>query len=232
MYEDDDNDDDTSDEEALVMKNLFRPINYRNESFYFKGIEISQFSDLRTAVTFFFAVNSINIETTSYFDGVIYSDMSKSISHIGMCLLIWFWMGFGSEKVVISRNLGLCESDLSFWSDFYNEVLLEYFYCNNMRYNIKLELENHNMRKDPFVHLPQRNAPEIIDGILLPLGGGKDSIVAWKMAKDSEKDVHLLYVENELDEFTKNSKIQKTIELMDDSYSLGIFTMLFSVSRK
>ena len=46
------------------------------------------------------------------------------------------------------------------------------------------------------------------DTVLVPLGGGKDSLVAWMLERNQGHNIDLLYIENEVGEFNKNTKIQ------------------------
>jgi hypothetical protein len=56
---------------------------------------------------------------------------------IGMCHLLWYWMGFGTEYICIESH-DLSDNSLKFWETFYNEILLEFKYQHPSVNNVKV----------------------------------------------------------------------------------------------
>ena len=149
---------------------------------------------------------------------------------IGMSVLPWFYFGYGCKTVAISRRkvADLDEWSLAFWQETYDEVLREYFYLNKLEHCVKLVLhDSHDDGDDEgergggiagtsgeekvvFSRIAGNStAPQV----LVPIGGGKDSLVVLHECQSEGKDVHLLYVADGEDEFEDSWRLRKIMKL-------------------
>jgi len=112
-------------------------------------------------------------------------ELSNIIFHIGMIELISYWKLTCSQQVIIEPHR-LTKEQLSWWKKLYYNGLGEFFYLNGI-----------NPDREELMHL-QSNGAEltILNGelsgekVLVPVGGGKDSIVTLELLKDTSFQVH------------------------------------------
>ncbi|MBN2639009.1 MAG: hypothetical protein JXR65_07975 [Bacteroidales bacterium] len=104
--------------------------------------------------------------------------------HIGMVELISYWKAACPPKVVI-KPYQLNEEQISWWKKLYFHGLGEFFYLNGIHTDV-----------DSFMEVESGSEPVKIADIdlsetkvLVPVGGGKDSVVTLELLKNSEFDV-------------------------------------------
>jgi UDP-N-acetyl-alpha-D-muramoyl-L-alanyl-L-glutamate epimerase len=106
------------------------------------------------------------------------SDLDNLVFHIGLVELVSYWKATCSPKVII-RPFRLSDAQIKWWKKLYLNGLGEFFYLNGLRpvpddfMDIVTEGEA--------MPLPFRK--EMQDKYLIPLGGGKDSIVTLELLK-------------------------------------------------
>ena len=108
------------------------------------------------------------------------------IIHIGMVELISYWKAFASPVVIIDVAY-FSEKQIEFWKKLYFNGLGEYFYLNSIETNIDEFMtivvgENKYKRG---VYAPNINEKRVI----VPVGGGKDSVVSLELLKRNGFDV-------------------------------------------
>ncbi|KAG3105809.1 hypothetical protein PC122_g686 [Phytophthora cactorum] len=93
----------------------------------------------------------------------------NALLHIGLCILPWFWMGYSCTYIRIEAGY-LNSEQVHFWEEFYQSVLSEYLYLHGL----------------------DRDRLHIIGKIkvLVPLGGGKDSLVLYQLLYSSATPCH------------------------------------------
>ncbi|MBN1969829.1 MAG: hypothetical protein JXR48_14620 [Candidatus Delongbacteria bacterium] len=109
---------------------------------------------------------------------IITEDNLKTMAfYLGMIELISYYKAFLSP--VISIKCGkLSESDITFWSNLYLNGLGEFFYINNICFGADLfKIVSSGKQHLPIV-VPKS------DKTLIPVGGGKDSIVSLEILKN------------------------------------------------
>jgi hypothetical protein len=93
-----------------------------------------------------------------------------AIFSVGMCILSWYWMGFGCKRIVIELDcLEVTPRMIQFWQKLYSNVLLEYVYCNRKNAILPIiELSNTNKT---FCNSTSTFMSNISRKVLIPLGG-------------------------------------------------------------
>ena len=126
---DDEVDDSCSDTDLECLFHRTDPI---NEKFYFKHIDKAYLSDSNTTQCMFAYSygNKYQFQSKLVIVGCLTKEHDKIVFCIGMTSLLWYWMGFGTESIVIEAY-AMSKSDISFWQSFYNEILLEFKYVNS-----------------------------------------------------------------------------------------------------
>lgn len=110
--------------------------------------------------------------------------------HIGLIELISYWKSVCCPQIVIKCGY-LCDEQIQWWKKLYFYGLGEFFYTNNIKttfeefVNIKCDKEKNE--------LFYNSIEDKSDGYIVPIGGGKDSVVTLETLKiDKEKDYCLI----------------------------------------
>lgn len=119
----------------------------------------------------------------------IKSEYTKNmVFHIGMIELISYWKCTCSPKVIIKCGK-LNEEQINWWKKLYFDGLGELFYRNNIQTNIDSFMDITAIGEK----IEYEKIEEKSDGYIVPIGGGKDSIVTLETLKlDKNKDYALI----------------------------------------
>ncbi len=103
---------------------------------------------------------------------------------LGMAELVSYWKCMCCPQVEI-RCGGLDEWEIGWWKKLYFNGLGEFFYRNDITPNFDdfMEITAPLPEKLP----PQENK---LHGVLVPVGGGKDSVVSLELLKKAGEDIH------------------------------------------
>lgn len=114
--------------------------------------------------------------------------LRQLVFHIGMVELISYWKSICPKKVFI-KPYSLYESQVQFWKKIYYHGLGEFFYLNG----IEVDLEEFMSISFP------KDSPQIVketinvnESVIIPVGGGKDSVVSLEILKDSGDNLALI----------------------------------------
>lgn len=119
--------------------------------------------------------------------------MKKMIFSLGMVELVSYWKITCSPQVVIEAGT-LNEDQILWWKDLYFNGLGEFFYVNKITeadpegfMEIVCELGEENKQKNDYGKKQDTKGSE--KGILVPVGGGKDSAVTLELLKSADVPV-------------------------------------------
>ena len=110
------------------------------------------------------------------------------VFHIGMIELISYWKAY-CPPVVTVRPFRLSEQQIAFWKKIYYNGLGEFFFTNQITTSYDDFL---NFRFDTDRELTELQAPDAPEAdyqYLVPIGGGKDSVVTLELLKQTSHDV-------------------------------------------
>ena len=110
--------------------------------------------------------------------------IENMVFNLGMAELVSYWKITCSPLVTI-KNVCLSDNQIEWWKKLYFYGLGEFFYKNNIKTNIKVGN----------VKLKKIDLEEEFEGALVPIGGGKDSIVTLDIIKE-DFDTNMCYVIN------------------------------------
>jgi len=101
--------------------------------------------------------------------------------HIGMIELISYWKTACPPEVII-KNHKLSETQVLWWKNVYYQGLGEFFYTNSITTSIDdfmtITSEGESFETDDF---------NLDETVIVPVGGGKDSVVTLELISKSEK---------------------------------------------
>lgn len=117
---------------------------------------------------------SITEENTKELDNLIF--------HLGMIELISYWKAACSPVLKI-KSFQLNQEQIKWWKKLYFEGLGEFFYLNNIKTNpkdfIKIQCESQQELEGCKMDLEET--------VMVPIGGGKDSVVTLESLKSLDK---------------------------------------------
>ena len=169
----------------------FNDLRKTYKEFVFEGFDYD-FQETELEIVFHFSVDDfvkfnprIIIPKTSFLN---HKHLSKDyiellIFHIGMIELISYWKAICTNKIVIN-DFYLSEKQIAFWKKIYFHGLGEFFYLNSIETNIDDFVEIVNA-SDRACKPEQLNMTE---DCIIPVGGGKDSVVSLELLKNRVGD--------------------------------------------
>ena len=106
--------------------------------------------------------------------------IKNMVFHIGLIELISYWKSTCSPKIIIKCG-HLNEEQIEWWKKTYFYGLAELFYTNNIKTNIKDFVTIECTSKDNNIEVEA--VEENTNGYIVPIGGGKDSVVTLETLK-------------------------------------------------
>jgi len=168
------------------LESLFQTRESEDEIIYFNdimidtskmtdGLDSCSFSSTSTVRFNYSYCDEVEFHSSFLIDGSLDKTNFHVIFSIGMCILPWYWMAFGTANIVIRENAAkfiTCNKEelndiLTFWKNFYNELFLEFFYVNGIsKSRIELMIQKitwEELKSPPSFHYREE--------VLIPLGG-------------------------------------------------------------
>jgi hypothetical protein len=124
-------------------------------------------------------------------------------------------MGFGTARIHISEHVAhlaqVNPTIIAYWNTVYDNVLAEYMYINKSTFchiEITYSAWEGALFEERVVgsSWPVRRHHDII----VPLGGGKDSLVVWHSLRDSHP--LLVYVADGFEEYECNHRLERIVQ--------------------
>ncbi len=106
------------------------------------------------------------------------------IFNIGMVELVSYWKASCAPKVIIRCGL-LSDEQVLWWKKLYFNGLGEFFYLNGIETDIESFMD---IKPEGKKHI-KAGVSTLSDKVLVPVGGGKDSVVSLEILKESGFDV-------------------------------------------
>ncbi len=145
----------------------------------------------------------ISIPSRVFFDMKKLSkdDIELFVFHIGMVELISYWK-CACPKTVIINPFHLTDNQINWWKKLYFNGLGEFFYLNNIETN----LDDFMQLKSDSDQIPVSSGVPLSDLILVPIGGGKDSIVSLELLKSNKLPI-IPFIVNPREATTKTAQM-------------------------
>ena len=142
-----------SDSSESDFGGMFCEVDSKNCVFYFNRIVIHRNQEENcTQVVFLFSyMHKYTFESRLQIPACVPVDLNKVIFSIGMCHLLWYWMGFGTDVIEINDHHSMSESTRLFWESFYNTVTLEFKYLHPSVGRISLQSVTEGVVNPPFI---------------------------------------------------------------------------------
>jgi len=168
------------DQKYLRLRRKHPLFYYQSFQYHFKGNEF--FIDFHFSLgenIHFYPNHVIKLPTHLNWGNLDEKELDQLVFHLGMVELISYWKATCSPQVIV-RPFQLNKAQILWWKKLYFEGLGEFFYLNTIETNLsdfmELKSESENV-----IRLFNTNMHD--DHIMIPVGGGKDSIVSIEVLK-------------------------------------------------
>jgi len=131
----------------------------------------------------FYPKHSIQLPASMPIPSIPKDELDLLVFHLGMVELVSYWKAACAPRVII-KPFQLSEKQITWWKKLYFEGLGEFFYLNMLEVAIEDFMHIH-CEDAPL--LPSSPTPILNEQVLVPIGGGKDSVVSLELLKDLKK---------------------------------------------
>ncbi len=170
------------------MKNTFEALRKKYSQFSFENIQWEEKEGLLMVVFHFNLSGKHDFYPKIKFPhpkqfGKTVEELQPFFFHIGMIELVSYWKATCAPSIVIKTGY-LSEEQIAWWKKLYFYGLGEFFYTNGIETSLEdfVQIKIESEEQHPFVHNGQ------LKGNLIPIGGGKDSVVSLELLKDYKAD--------------------------------------------
>ncbi len=117
--------------------------------------------------------------------------LNNFIFHIGLIEIPSYWKATCSPKIEIKAGY-LDKEQIKWWKDLIIKGMGQFFYENKIDFRgqnfLKIVSNSNKNDRDRVLNLKETGSPQ--DKILIPIGGGKDSIVTLEIFKKNKKGIN------------------------------------------
>lgn len=171
---------------------VFSRLRQQYPEFVFESFSYTENKDVLSATFVFRTVGEVfrpafQIPLRSFFlkNGHHAGDLQRLIFNIGMIELISYWKATCSPNVII-KAAPLPGEQKAYWKKLYFHGLGEFFYSNGIAADMDSFM---NIVSDECGSLHTVSMSETTDGVIVPIGGGKDSVVTLELLKKHHSNV-------------------------------------------
>lgn len=126
------------------------------------------------------------------FKSINSNNVKNLVFNIGLIELISYWKSTCSPKVIIKCGY-LNKEQIEWWKKLYYYGLGELLYTNNIKINIQDFMQIECLEKENNIE-PEQYSDAIASGYIVPIGGGKDSIVTLETLKLNKENDYCLII--------------------------------------
>ena len=164
------------------LRQTFESFSY--EGFHYSvenGTFFAQFDFVLSPEIAFHPNFSIPARSFYHWDSIPKPLLDNIVFHIGMIELISYWKIACPKKVVI-KPFALDEEQIRWWKKLYFNGLGEFFYVNGITASINdfMQIDC----SDAACHVTANDSALLSEQTLIPIGGGKDSVVTLELLKN------------------------------------------------
>ena len=162
---------------------------------------------------FFNPEYSLDLNSLNSIDKIEYE-----VFNFGMSEISSFYKAFCADNIIIKCGF-LNNEQIKFWENLYTKGLGEFFYKNNIDFRnlIKISTDSIKFKQRDILDKVSSSIDSDIHNkkVLLPIGGGKDSIVSAEILKEKNIDFSWFMIET----------IENAIKVIDTSHVKSLYTI-------
>lgn len=167
-------------QDFYFFRQQFPFFSFEKIDFYFKNNALYVKFFFNLSDTYFFTPEWIfPANAFSNTDKLTDIELESLLFQLGMVELISYWKCACPEQVII-KPFNLKEEQLNWWKKLYYNGLGEFFYLNGIKTSLIDFMQIECESKKNYPRLKEKK----YDGLLIPVGGGKDSVVTMQLLKN------------------------------------------------
>jgi len=129
--------------------------------------------------------HSLQIPKNHHYHSLSTADLDNFVFHLGMVELVSYWKASCAPQVHI-KPFALSAEQIEWWKKLYFEGLGEFFYLNEIEVHLTDFMQ---IYCDGAPLLPSASTNLVSNSVIVPIGGGKDSVVSLELLKQSAMPV-------------------------------------------
>jgi len=111
--------------------------------------------------------------------------LNNLVFNLGLIELLSYWKATCSPEIIIEAG-SLNKEQIGWWRDLINRGMTQFFYENRIDFTKSNFLKINSLQRTVLCKSWQKG---LKDRVLVPIGGGKDSIVTFELLKKAKKDI-------------------------------------------
>ena len=164
------------------LRQTFKSFSY--DGFHYSvenGTFFAQFDFVLSPTIAFHPTLTIPSRSFYHWDSIPKPLLDNIVFHIGMIELISYWK-IACPKEVVIKPFALDEEQIRWWKKLYFNGLGEFFYVNGITASINdfMQIDC----SDAACHVTANDSALLSEQTLIPIGGGKDSVVTLELLKN------------------------------------------------
>jgi len=114
--------------------------------------------------------------------------LDNLVFHLGLIEMLSYWKATCSPEILIEAGY-LGKEQIKWWKDLINRGMGQFFYENKIDFRKPNFLKFNVTRKDFVTNVTRKDFVTLKKGVLVPVGGGKDSVVTLEILKKAERNI-------------------------------------------
>ena len=170
-----------------VLRKKYPKFVYKKYSWKISGNNLEIFFDFRIEPNIYFKPKVIikNIPSCARWNLAQFDNL---IFHLGLMEIPSYWKATCSPEIIVNAGY-LNLEQIKWWKDLINRGLGQFFYENIIDFLKPNFLRINVTRKDFVTNVTRKDFVTLKEGVLVPVGGGKDSVVILEILKKSKKEL-------------------------------------------
>lgn len=117
-------------------------------------------------------------------------DLDRALFSLHLMVGIGYWKAYCPKNIVIESG-ELTRTQAHFWNMIYTKGLGEFYYRNEIDFRDQVHFPYNKELEEPEIHGPSEHD----EGVLVPFGGGKDSVVTAELLRSANIPVTLFSIQ-------------------------------------
>ncbi|NCN87376.1 MAG: hypothetical protein GW941_00610 [Candidatus Pacebacteria bacterium] len=172
-------------------------------------------------------IHGVGPEQLAY---IPHEELNQYAFNIGMAEIFSYWKAAAPQEIIIEAG-SLSQEQIDFWHDLLIQGMGEYFYVNKIDFTPQDFVRFSSPREITQVKQDQHQIRENnLSGVLLPLGGGKDSLVSLDLLKENYQEGISLFALNPIEAVREAVKLNPELPFI--TATRVIDPMLLELNKK
>ena len=198
-----------------VLRKKYPKFVYKKYSYQISDKNLEIFFDFRIEPDIFFQPKVVieNVKE-SQIKSVGKGVLDNLVFNLGLIEMLSYWKATSAPEIIVNAGY-LNLEQIKWWKDLIMKGMSQFFYENKIDF-LKpnfLKIISNVTRKDFVTNVTRKDFVTLKEGVLVPVGGGKDSVVTLELLKKTKKNIKCFSLNptEAADEIMKMSDCKKPI---------------------